>query len=478
MNRIWLREYEKLLSSNRREKTKDIKPKLYDSLQTSKPAKTKKKKRKEMKKCDQTLLATHLLKMSVKDEYVKGAPEESEKMFAQTKQAQLRQNNARPYFKPIKKLSDVEASEAKRSQLGNTGDLSLFEQLYPPIDPYLPLCVYKPNSPERTKIVMRDIVGTIARDPIKRPQSSPMKRTKRTPDDAVQSFMDDLKITRHVPYSTTRDIPEAVVDNTTAQRAQEHWNGIMDNIWQCGNAIEYGDVVFLSTHWTHDSCMQHIVMYLCTLLGLKVKPNVDDLTPVVERSLFKELLPLVKYFREMNPLAVPARRLRKATTLYTKYLEPMHSAVFVAKTPEYMHNNKFLKWVHAVQKSLNIVLQASVHQSAIDNDAVEEEAAASRKRKEALERSYTLKNSKSAPGKTQSFMVTHSDYERESSSANMSQLLDMSLSGVLQIDEIFSKSGDHSQQIGIGGQQSSEAVPQRVYSHHDSSGSTKQEDVS
>ena len=87
------------------------------------------------------------------------------------------------------------------------------------------------------------------------------------------------------------------------------WDGLIDNLREAANAIQYRDLVELARMREPPAVILPIVGYVSVLLGL---------TPSwlsARRSLFKELVPLQKFLREVDPMSIPIRRVRKAYEL-------------------------------------------------------------------------------------------------------------------------------------------------------------------
>jgi hypothetical protein len=317
MNRLWLREYEILLSSNRREERKSLKDhtacRVYDRPQTAKtPEKKKKKKKKEnglctheveTKKKNEDYLATEILTISTRGEYRRTAPELLEKKYATLKLCLAPPQSKSP-FHPLHTFEEYEAIERKRDLFFSTGDERIFREVYPQVSPnFHPLSGPSPGGRDDRKQV--------------RPKSSPSRIHARSIVDALLKTTDEPQITQ-----ADLQITVAPIEPEIAQQAQGMWEALISEVWNSGQCILYGDLTAFASSWQKTPTSRHIVRYLCALFGLKTHSS-HLLVLGAERSLFRELLPLLKYLREVNPLTVPRKRLQKARAIHEKYLEPL-----------------------------------------------------------------------------------------------------------------------------------------------------------
>jgi hypothetical protein len=315
MNRLWLREYEILLSSNRREEKRSLKEhtacRLYDRPQTAKTAQKKKKKKNSVpsgggddemgsKQRSEDQLATEILAISTRGEYRRTAPELLEKKYGTLKYSQS--TPSKSPFGRLHTLEEYEGRERQREMFITTGDERLFREIYPPISPN-----FHPRA-------------TSAREQRQqvRPKSSPVRVNARSVVEALLKSTDE-------PQITPKDlqITVAPVEPEIAQQAQGMWQALISEVWSSGQCILYADLTAFASSWQKTPTSRHIVRYLCALFGLKTHSS-HLLVLGAERSLFRELLPLLKYLREVNPLTVPRKRLLKARSIHEKYFVPLN----------------------------------------------------------------------------------------------------------------------------------------------------------
>lgn len=364
MNRLWLREYEILLSSNRRDDRvkKPVRSKVLSRPQTATSSRKVKQKKiipaEELR--NENELATELLAIATKGEYRRSAPELSERKFG-TKKYSPSPNTTSP-FRGLQTLEQFEEVERKKELYFQTHDVELFREIFPPVTK----TNFRPTDRPRTSHGRRrgggggggkDIVsrydGLITPwskegngDSIRR-KSSPSRLNHAT--NVVQAL---LKSTNDQDRITAEDLQIDVtpIDKEIAQQAEGIWEQLVTEIWTCGQSILYNELTSFATSWQKSPTSRSIVRYLCALFGLKTHTS-HLLVLAAERSLFRELLPLLKYLREINPLTVPRKRLLKARTIYDKYFVPLQEehSLQVTDSESYLHitplEQKFFRYV-------------------------------------------------------------------------------------------------------------------------------------
>ena len=98
-------------------------------------------------------------------------------------------------------------------------------------------------------------------------------------------------------------------------KAEEHWLYLLHNLREIGTEVVYKDITILSTcasssskegtGLTADAVNEFVVIFILQLLGLKSSWQSAKV------SLFKEPFPFIKFLREVEPLSLPVRRVRK-----------------------------------------------------------------------------------------------------------------------------------------------------------------------
>ena len=101
-------------------------------------------------------------------------------------------------------------------------------------------------------------------------------------------------------------------------KAEEHWLSLLHNLREIGTEVVYKDITILSTcatssstedaGLTADAINEFVVIFILQLLGLK------STWQSAQVSLFKEPFPFIKFLREVEPLSLPVRRVRKVST--------------------------------------------------------------------------------------------------------------------------------------------------------------------
>jgi hypothetical protein len=125
------------------------------------------------------------------------------------------------------------------------------------------------------------------------------------------------------------------------------WDSLVENLYAAAEAVMYRDLVEVANMREPPASVVTIVGYLCVLLGL---------TPswqVARRSLFKELIPLQKFLREVDPMSIPIRRIRKAYELKENVL----CGVSEDEAAEVSASvGKLMKWICCFQKLADLML--------------------------------------------------------------------------------------------------------------------------
>lgn len=362
MNRLWLREYEILLSSNRRDER--IKKPVVTSKYSNRPQTAniaisssagarRIKKQKEIlskERRNENDLATEILAISTKGEYRRSAPELNERKFG-TKKYSPSPRTTSP-FRGIQTLEQYEEMERKKENFYQTNDPELFNELFPPVNNTSfqpvgrPKTSYGQRSRSKNGMATPGSRGSYEgeHDPNRR-KSSPSRINHAT--SIVQTL---LKSTNNHDHITANDLEIAVapIDKDVAQQAEGIWEQLITEIWTSGQSILYNELTIFATSWQKSPTSRSIVRYLCALFGLKTHTS-HLLVLAAERSLFRELLPLLKYLREINPLTVPRKRLLKARAIYDKHFIPLQEehSLQITDSESYLHmtplEQKFLR---------------------------------------------------------------------------------------------------------------------------------------
>jgi hypothetical protein len=271
---IWLRDYEKVLSSNR--KSIDTRPRSADisnnRVKRGRPTRVKKKKDAIATKVD---VARQLLSVGTDmDEYDPHAPERQERLAYRRKLEENKPKNTtnklQVSFKKLTTFDEFKDAEGKKEQCFATGDMDLFHTLYPHIEHHL-------VSPTKKK------ASTVQQ----RPKSSPMVRTKVLPYQLTCVAEDDLV--------SKPERPPAQFELDVAQKAVTMWKSALTTLRLRGKEILYEDLSKLSKKWKKSERLRDLVMYISILLGLK-----SDDPKMTQRSVFRELYSLLKFFREVS----------------------------------------------------------------------------------------------------------------------------------------------------------------------------------
>lgn len=325
MDRVWLRDYENILSSNRR--SVDVRPFSADisnnRVKKGRVAKVKKKKDNFTSELD---VARQLREVRTDiDQYDKHALEKQERIkFQQKFEQQQRLNSSRKMqvsFKKLVTFDEFKEVENRREQCFATGDSEIFRSLYPDIE-------HTNMSPTKMKKSVR-------------PKSSPTTRPKGQPVQPYQLTSVNVDEPNDRP-----ERPAGQFEIALAKQALQLWKEALTSLRLRGKEIVYEDVSKLSKLWKRSESLRPLVVYISILLGLK-----SGDPAVTQRSLFRELYSLLKFFREVikfllfirylkhclsellsvlcsygfalqaNPLTLPKRRISKANTYYKSTIE-------------------------------------------------------------------------------------------------------------------------------------------------------------
>jgi hypothetical protein len=133
------------------------------------------------------------------------------------------------------------------------------------------------------------------------------KHTKPWAADTASSQQQDSQSQSHA-HTFNKEILSNH-SNSLVRTAAGVWDSLIENLAAAADAIMYRDLVEVSNMREPPATVETVIGYLCVLLGL---------TPtwaIARRSLFKELVPLQKFLREVDPMSIPLRRVRKAYEL-------------------------------------------------------------------------------------------------------------------------------------------------------------------
>lgn len=332
MNRLWLREYESILIAGR----KDRPPKVITckiDMGTTPQRKTKRKasaksdtnkgdKMRNEEKADlsENVVAQRLLALTLREDYDRTAPQQGAKLAAKTKE--LSKCKKEPLFGRIQTLSEFEAEEKRREEFFELGgNTSYFDTIYPDMQRTLPPNIYQ--SPTKTHN-QKSNFGETATTSYKRntmtgrPKSSPTMRSPQAFANTRTTMTlanDDIELSTN----SISHVPSVFVKETVAEEAEGVWSVLLDDLWDAGHCIEYSDVTYLEHTWEKGECTKRIVQYIAALLGLR--SSLAELPTVAERSIFREILSLLKFFREVVLFI-----LSKACVLMHTAVEPSYGS--------------------------------------------------------------------------------------------------------------------------------------------------------
>lgn len=296
MNRLWLREYESLLCAGRKEKGKKEIPSKLDTQPVKKKKKRKIKTKKLENEVSENVLAQRLLAAATREDFDRNAAANDAKLAAKTKE--LSKSKRAPVFNRIQTIEEFEKEEKRKETFMETGGAtSYFDTMFPDVSHSLPAELFQSPLKTFNQTTTNGAHRTVTTKT--RPSSSPATRSQ-TAFSPTFGFGFSHQDDSHVDASSspTHNVPSVFVKKDVAAKAEDIWKVLLDDLWYTGHLIEYADVTYLKSKWTRSECTQYIVQYVCALLGLRTA--MSDLPKVAERSVFREILSLVKFFRDVR----------------------------------------------------------------------------------------------------------------------------------------------------------------------------------
>lgn len=142
--------------------------------------------------------------------------------------------------------------------------------------------------------------------------------------------------------------------------AEQLWTTIFGELREAGADIQYAELVELASMSHPHILVESVVIYLCLLLG--IKPDWET----AKRSLFKQVFPLLKFIREVDPVTIPPRRLKKARRLKDTSLGALsiHSIEVLNKSA-----SKVMRWVLAFDAIAKVILSAEKRRKQLKRSA-------------------------------------------------------------------------------------------------------------
>jgi hypothetical protein len=152
----------------------------------------------------------------------------------------------------------------------------------------------------------------------------------------------------------------ALVHASEAVRdAETIWDRLISRLRSRGAKITYHDLLDISNMKTIPEQMLPVLGYVCILLGL------SPAAKLMKRTIFKELIPLHLFLREIEPLSLPLRRIRKAYHLRLLITDEDIATM----AGEYQGIRNLLHWVDAFQAVASLILSVDDHRKFIRKEA-------------------------------------------------------------------------------------------------------------
>lgn len=122
--------------------------------------------------------------------------------------------------------------------------------------------------------------------------------------------------------------------------ARVQWVEAIKYLRYTAQELSYKDLTELTALREPPEPLMNLIAYICILLGL------HPTWQAAKRSLFKELHPLQNFLREVDPLTLPLRRLKRASLLKDQQLSFLDPKIMpqVSRSPVF---EKLAKWVMA-----------------------------------------------------------------------------------------------------------------------------------
>eukprot|EP01041_Mallomonas_annulata_P000444 gene444-797_t len=139
--------------------------------------------------------------------------------------------------------------------------------------------------------------------------------------------------------------------------AERLWSKMIQELRESGNAIQYSELVEIATLAKPPGMVQSVVFYVGMLLGIKTDWE------SVRRTLFRQLYPLLKFLKEVDPASIPHRRLKKALKLKQREIGNLSVA-----SMESVHRaaSKLMRWVLAFNTIAKLILSAEKRRKALN----------------------------------------------------------------------------------------------------------------
>lgn len=152
-----------------------------------------------------------------------------------------------------------------------------------------------------------------------------------------------------VGHASGLDDSMSAISMDLVLEAERLWATIFSELRDAGTDIQYAELVELASVSHPHILVESVVGYLCILLG--IKPDWET----AKRSLFKQIYPLLKFIREVDPVTIPPRRLKKA-----RKLKETNLGALSVQSIEVLNRSasKLMRWLLAFDSIAKVILSA------------------------------------------------------------------------------------------------------------------------
>ena len=143
--------------------------------------------------------------------------------------------------------------------------------------------------------------------------------------------------------------PTAPMPQHMVTKAESLWMKMVKELRCSALDIVYKDIATVSSLPAPTDHVKKVISYICHLFGLS--PSWDS----AKKTLFKEIFAVLKFLREMEPLTIPKRRLKKAIKLKETGMLGVTDESLRRSCPEAA---KLLRWINAFNAIALLILRA------------------------------------------------------------------------------------------------------------------------
>ena len=127
---------------------------------------------------------------------------------------------------------------------------------------------------------------------------------------------------------------------------ENHWNCMITDLQKIALQLTYKEVKMLGAFTDPPHSVSSVVGYIMILLGMK------SCWKTARSSIFKEPFSLIKFMRDVEPMSMPVRRVKKAQKLFHEKICELDCTLIPVEL------RQFYRWAVAFSRIANIILKA------------------------------------------------------------------------------------------------------------------------